>query len=259
MERQHKKLSERIADKIEQDGDCLIWNGAMVGNCPIVAHRQADGMYRNINIRTFRGMKLYEGTKRTTRFSTSCGNPRCIAKDHIVVGGYEKEQKSYRADAKTNDMEFNKQVFALSVTKSAERVAEELQVSASLVRKILTYNTAMYPYFSVKIAEVVNVEDLLSLRVSRKDAIDDLGLTPFTYRFIMDGGMVPVNDAELYIATLDQCDVRETHLIAKDANSNTLTVLIASLIGANKCRDRYEQICDQEGCVNPLHFKGVKE
>lgn len=259
MKKQHKKLSERIADKIEKEGDCVIWQGAMIGNSPVVSHRTEDGKYQNINIRNFRGTKMFDGATRTTRFSTTCGNPRCIAKEHIMLGGFTKEQKTYRSDAKKNDMEFNKRVFSLSVMNSAEKVAEELQVSASLVRKMLAHNTAMYPYFSVKIAEVVEVEDLKSHHIPRKEAINDLGLTPFAYNFVMDGCVVPVNDVELYLATLDQCEVRETHLVAKDENSNTATVLIASLIGANKSRGHYEKTCGEEGCVNPLHLKGVRE
>ena len=259
MARVHKKLSERIADKIEKEGDCVIWQGAMIGNSPVVSHRAEDGKYRNVNIRTFRGMKMYEGTTVTTRFGTSCGNPRCIAKDHIVLGSFSKEQKTFKSSAKKNDMAFNKEIFAMAVTKSAEKIAEETTVSASMVRKMLAHNKAMYPYYSLKIAELVSIDDLKERRITRNDALTIYGLTPFAYSFVMNGLSVEVNDPELYVATLDQCAVNDDHLVALDDESNTGTLLTAAMYGADKSRGSHKPTCGYEGCVNPLHFKGTQK
>lgn len=257
MARVHKKLSERIADKIEKVGECVIWHGAMIGNSPVVSHRAEDGKYRNINIRAFRGMKMYEGTTVTTRFGTSCGNPRCIAKDHIVLGSFGKRPKTYRPQAKKNDMAFNKQIFAMAVTTSAEQIASETLVSASMVRKMLVKNKAMYPYYSLKIAEVVNIEDLNACRITRNDALNVYGLSPFAYNFVMAGYFVPVNDPELYVATLDKCAVNDSHLIALDDSDDTATLLTAAMYGAEQSRGSHNPTCRHEGCVNPQHFKGI--
>ena len=257
MARVHKKLSERIADKIEKEGDCVIWQGAMIGNSPVVSHRAEDGKYRNINIRAFRGMKMYEGTTVTTRFGTSCGNPRCIAKDHIVLGSFSKGPKTYRPQAKKNDMAFNKQIFALSVKTSAEQIASDTLVSASMVRKMLVQNKAMYPYYSLKIAEVVNIEDLKAGRITRNDALNVYGLSPFAYSFVMNGLSIPVNDPELYVATLDRCAVNDSHLIALDDSDDTATMLTAAMYGADQSRGSHKTTCKHEGCVNPEHIKGI--
>lgn len=91
MARVQRSLSDRIKGKVTQEGECLIWNGAMAGNSPVISRRLPSGGYTNLNIRNVRGMKLFPDTTVNTRFTTTCGNPRCIAKEHIILGTAKKQ------------------------------------------------------------------------------------------------------------------------------------------------------------------------
>ena len=85
MARVQRSLSDRIKSKVTHEGECLIWNGAMAGNSPVIGKRLPSGGYTNLNIRTVRGMKLFPDTTVNTRFTTTCGNPRCIAKNILFL------------------------------------------------------------------------------------------------------------------------------------------------------------------------------
>lgn len=161
MARVQRSLSERIKANSTQEGECLIWKGAMAGNSPVIGKRLPDGTYTNLNIRTVRGMKLFPDTTVNTRFTTTCGNPRCFAKDHIVIGTATKQapRRVRRGDTKS-DMAANKKLFSLVVHTEATMVGEQLNVSYATVLKMLKNNTSMYPYFLIKLKEHCNLDDV---------------------------------------------------------------------------------------------------
>ena len=138
MARVQRSISDRIKGKVTLEGECLIWNGSMAGNSPVIGKRLPSGGYTNLNIRTARGMKLFPDTTVNTRFTTTCGNPRCIAKEHIILGTTKKqsERRVRRGDTKSN-MEANKKLFSLIVHTEATYLVSNLNVSYSTVLKML--------------------------------------------------------------------------------------------------------------------------
>jgi hypothetical protein len=76
-------MTEKILSRCEQDGDCLIWQGAK--------HRQGYGMVRiDGNMQTVHrviGLEAYGHPGKSTiyKFTHTCGNPLCCNADHITV------------------------------------------------------------------------------------------------------------------------------------------------------------------------------
>lgn len=249
MARVQRSLSERIKGKVTHEGECLIWNGAMAGNSPVIGKRLPSGGYTNLNIRNVRGMKLFPDTTVNTRFTTTCGNPRCIAKEHIILGTAKKQaqRRVRRGDTKSN-MEANKKLFSLIVHTEATYLVSDLNVSHSTILKMLKLNTSMYPYFLIKLKEHC---DLVEVRDSdQSDTVIKLQfkLSTFALNFIRKCDEDELEkaykrddsiDAEMeYIEFLDNCEVHNDHLILKDGVDIT---------------PQYKCTCGYERCVNPLH------
>lgn len=269
MERKRKKLSERIKEKLVQEGDCLIWTGAMVGRSPVIGVRQDDGSYRNLNIRAFRGSKMYEGTTLTTLFKTTCGNPRCVAKDHIIKGNVREGRSFFRPNAKKNSMAVNKQIFDMALTVPAEDMVDEVGLATTAIRKILADNTAMYPYFTIRLAQHCDIDAVKAFEGSQNAARALFNISQFAYRFIKDGRMQTVRDEDVYVELLDDCEVRGEHLVwVGDTNGDTpvsgalgrrrdaFKLFVASVHGAPKSHLIDGCSCGFEGCVNPFHVEG---
>ncbi len=271
-ERKIKKLSERVKAKLVQEGDCLIWKGAMVGQSPVIGVRQEDGSYRNLNIRAFRGTKIYEGTTLTTIFKTSCGNPRCVAKEHIILGSPLAGRTFFRAGAKKNLMDVNKKIFDLAVTMAAEDMADEVGLAPTAIRKILAENTAMYPYFTIRLAAHCNLEDVKAFTGTQNAAREYFNISQFAWRFVKGNKMQTVRDEEMYIKLLDECEVRGPHLVwVGDTAGGTpvsgalgskrrdaFKLLVAAVHGGSKSHLFEGCSCGFEGCINPFHVGGAK-
>ncbi len=185
MARVQQSLSERVKAKVVREGECLIWKGAMSGNSPVIGKRVSSGKYTNLNIRTVRGIKLFPDTTANTRFTTTCGNPRCIAKEHIILGTAKKqvERRVRRGDTKSN-MEANKKLFSLVVHTEATYLSVEINVSYSTILKMLKMNTSMYPYFLMKLEEHCNIEEVRDSDQSDSWIKQKFKLSTFALNFI---------------------------------------------------------------------------
>lgn len=249
MARVQQSLSERVKAKVVREGECLIWKGAMSGNSPVIGKRLSGGNYTNLNIRTARGMKLFPDTTANTRFTTTCGNPRCIAKEHIILGTAKKqgERRVRRGDTKSN-MEANKKLFSLVVHTEASYLDVEINVSCSTILKMLKMNTCMYPYFLMKLEEHCDLDEVRDSDQSDSWIKQKFKLSTFALNFIRtckDKGYEKAYkrgdsiDTEMeYIELLDNCEVHNDHLVLKDGVDIT---------------PQYKCTCGYEGCVNPLH------
>lgn len=249
MARVQQSLAERVKAKVVREGECLIWKGAMSGNSPVIGKRLSSGNYTNINIRTVRGMKLFPDTTVNTRFTTTCGNPRCIAKEHIILGTAKKqgERRVRRGDTKSN-MEANKKLFSLVVHTEASYLDVEINVSCSTILKMLKMNTCMYPYFLIKLKEHCSLEEVRDSDQSDTVIKLQFKLSTFALNFIRKCNEDELKkaykrddsiDAEMeYIDFLDNCEVHNDHLVLKDGVDIT---------------PPYKCSCGYEGCVNPMH------
>ena len=250
MARVQQSLAERVKAKVVREGECLIWKGAMSGNSPVIGKRLSSGNYTNLNIRTARGMKFFPDTTANTRFTTTCGNPRCIAKEHIILGTAKKqgERRVRRGDIKSN-MEANKKLFSLVVHTEASYLDVEINVSCSTILKMLKMNTCMYPYFLMKLEEHCDLDEVRDSDQSDSWIKQKFKLSTFALNFIRtckDKGYEKAYkrddsiDAEMeYIEFLDNCEVHNDHLVLK---------------GGVDITPPYKCTCGYDGCVNPLHI-----
>lgn len=266
-EREHKSLSERVKANIEIVDECLIWKGAMSGNTPVVGKRREDGTYRNISVRFLFARKKFEGITERTRLKTSCGNPRCVHREHLELGTFVKKERRVRSGSPKTNMQLNKEVFTLAISMTADLMSEKVNYSSAAVRNILRLNTAMYPYFAYQLRQLRDVEAIRNDDRSDQELMADYKLSPFALNFIKQGNDYPLRDEDLFLKLLDDCEVHNDHLIwngefqGKTPITRTFKrgrkvdgLFLSAVRGGNFQEIELTCSCGYDGCVNPYHF-----
>jgi hypothetical protein len=94
----HTTYTDRALVHSEQDGDCRIWNGYMMGQHPYVGQPMENGQRLSpVNLRRKlleeRGETPPEGTVTVV---TTCGNERCVNPDHFAWETREQYRRRQR-------------------------------------------------------------------------------------------------------------------------------------------------------------------
>ena len=266
-EREHKSIAERVKENLEIVGDCLIWKGAMSGNSPIITKRNKDGSYRNVNVRYLFARKKFEGITERTRTKTSCGDPRCVNREHIELGTMTKVDRRVRSGSPKCNMTRNKEVFTLAIRLSADDMVEKVNASASAIRNMLRDNTAMYPFFAYQLSQLRDLEEIRDDDRSDREIRNEYNLSRFALEFIKAGKEYPINDPEIYLRLLDECEVHKDHLVwvGEFSGKTPITrmfktgrkvdgLLLSSVYGGNYQNVELKCSCGYDGCVNPYHY-----
>lgn len=271
-ERKVKTLSERVKEGLTVEGDCLVWKGAMSGNTPVISKRRADGTYRNVSVRFLFARKKFEDITERTRLKTSCGNPRCVNREHIELGTMVNKERRVRRGSPKADMKLNKEVFTLAVTMTADVMAEKVNYSAAAIRNMLKMNTAMYPYFNLQLGRLRDVDAIRNDDRSDSVIMDEYRISPFTLAFIKDNKDYKIADEELYLNLLNECEVHNDHLVwvgefngatpitrmfntGRKANA----LFVSAAYGGNYQDVDLKCGCGYEGCINPYHIGETNE
>lgn len=87
METGTNTVLQKILEKTEQQGDCLIWTGRIQSGVPFLSIRVQGQKPLHLTIRRyFYEQNTGEKLHRQAKLSMSCGNPLCVNPDHIVRG-----------------------------------------------------------------------------------------------------------------------------------------------------------------------------
>lgn len=271
-EREHKSLSDRVKANIEMVDGCLIWKGAMSGNTPVVTKRRADGTYRNVSVRFLFARKKFDDINERTRLKTSCGNPRCVHREHIELGTMVKKERRNRKGSPKSDIKLNKEVFTLAISMTADVMAEKVNYSAAAIRNVLRMNTAMYPFFDCQLRKLRDVEEIRNDDRSDSVIMDEYRLSPFALAFIKENKEYHIADEELYLKLLDECEVHNDHLVwvgefqgktpitrAFNTGRKATNLFISAVFGGNYQDVDLKCSCGYEGCINPYHIGEINE
>lgn len=271
-EREHKSLSERVKANIEMIDGCLIWKGAMSGNTPVVTKRRVDGTYRNVSVRFLFARKKFDDINERTRLKTSCGNPRCVHREHIELGTMAKKERRNRKGSPKSDIKLNKEVFTLAISMTADVMAEKVNYSAAAIRNVLRMNTAMYPFFDCQLRKLRDVDAIRNDDRSDGAIMNEYRISPFALAFIQDNKDYKIADEELYFNLLDECEVHNDHLVwvgefqgatpitrmfntGRKANA----LFVSAVYGGNYQDVDLKCGCGYEGCINPYHIGDIDE
>lgn len=271
-ERKVKTLSERVKEGLTVEGDCLVWKGAMSGNTPVISKRRADGTYRNVSVRFLLARKKFENITERIRLKTSCGNPRCVKREHIELGTMVNKERRVRSGSPKADMKMNKEVFTLAISMTADVMAEKVNYSAAAIRNVLKMNTAMYPYFNLQLRRLRDVDAILNDDRSDSAIMDEYRISPFALAFIKENKTYKIADEELYLNLLDECEVHNDHLVwvgefqgatpitrmfntGRKANA----LFVSAVYGGNYQDVDLKCSCGYEGCINPYHIGEIDE
>ena len=261
-----KTLKEIVASNSRLHGDCRIWTGSLVRGRP-AARQIMNGKYVNTDIQRYLAIKKFDLDPNTQlSLRTTCGNPLCITKDHIEV--VKREMKSRQLSSMTsvfNDMEANKKVFELAVTKGYKLIGKALNISHTSVRTMLTHEV-MLPFFQIKLQEHTG-KTLANLRSEDIDeVVANYKLSKFAREFIESGQTFNLHDEALYCNLLDDCKVFKSHLIWVGETShgtpvsmaldnyrrNALSLFMFAAFGFS-IKGEYKVKCGFENCINPFH------
>ena len=142
---------ERIADRVVEEGECLIWTGATVqGGRPYLTVN-----YKRVSVRKL--MAMAKGIWRNGDVNpTTCGNPLCVNPDHVAsisktkhmrqlgkLGGTDPKrlamiQTMSHPNKKLTDAQI------LDIRRSTETTAAAAKrhgVSAALISRVRLYKT----------------------------------------------------------------------------------------------------------------------
>lgn len=251
---------------------CLIWKGAMSGNTPVVTKRIADGTYRNVSVRFLFARKKFDDINERTRLKTSCGNPRCVHREHIELGTMVKKERRNRKGSPKSDIKLNKEVFTLAISMTADVMAEKVNYSAAAIRNVLRMNTAMYPFFDCQLRKLRDVEEIRNDDRSDSVIMDEYRLSPFALAFIKENKEYHIADEELYLKLLDECEVHNDHLVwggefqgktpitrAFNTGRKATNLFISAVFGGNYQDVDLKCSCGYEGCINPYHIGEINE
>ena len=266
-ERKVKTLSERVKEGLTVEGDCLVWKGAMSGNTPVISKRRDDGTYRNVSVRFLLARKKFENITERTRLKTSCGNPRCVKREHIELGTMVNKERRVRSGSPKVNMKMNKEVFTLAISMTADVMAEKVNYSAAAIRNVLKMNTAMYPYFNLQLGQLRDVDAIRNDDRSDSVIMDEHRISPFALAFIKENKEYRIADEELYLKLLDECEVHNDHLIwnGEFQGKTPITrafkhgrkvdgLFLSAVRGGNFQEIELTCSCGYDGCVNPYHF-----
>lgn len=261
-----KTLKEIVASNSRMHGDCRIWTGTTLRCRPFV-RQFIDGKHINTDLQRYLAIKKFDlDPNAQISLRTTCGNPNCITKDHIIV--MKRETKSRQLSSLqglTNDMGLNKLAFTLAVTKGYRLMAKELNATFTFAKRLLK-NEVMLPFFQVKLQEHTG----MTLAELRSEDIDEVvakfKLSKFAREFIESGQTFNLHDEALYCRLLDECKIFNSHLIWVGETShgtpvsmaldnyrrNALSLFMFAAFGFS-IKGEYKVKCGFENCINPFH------
>lgn len=137
---------EWLQGKCAQDGDCLIWKGAMGGGNGCTPYGWHQGKVVNVRRQIWKDMGRSLGAK--TYVIPKCGNPKCVCPDHLArrLAGPPADfshsaltRIKIGAAMRRNHAKLDREKVR-AIRESGERVAviaDQYQVSVSLIYKVL--------------------------------------------------------------------------------------------------------------------------
>lgn len=263
-----KTLKEIVANNSRMQGDCLLWTGSLIRGRPS-ARQYINGKYLNTDLQRYLAINKFGlDPNEAVSIRTTCGNPKCITKEHIELSKREiKTRQLSSMKSVSNDMKSNKTVFKMAVTKGYRLIGNALNITHTSARLLLK-NEAMLPFFQVNLQEHTGK----SLTELRSEDIDEVvakyKLSKFARTFIESGQTFNLHDEELYCHLLDECVVFKSHLIwlGEFKNDtpvssvlvryklNAINLFMYATFGFDLDR-KFITTCGMKNCVNPYHYK----
>lgn len=270
-------LKEAIAKHSHVEGNCLVWDGAMRRGRPLACLKVSNDKYKLVDIYKYLGEKFLGNEEgKQYSFSTTCGNPRCINRQHLLSSIKHTKRSQLNVTGRTVGlMENNKAVFDLLVTDGIDTIAKKTGLSVGLIQYMRKQNVAMNPYFFMKIKWYLGEDKLNFIRESEEPRLavcKMFKISRFAYDFIKTMYNIEVHDEDLYVKLLDGCEVVGEHLVWID-KFNALGVPVTSVFDQYERRalsvfmyafcgypmdETYKTNSIFKNCVNPLFVEVEK-
>lgn len=272
-----KSLKEAVQNNSHIDGDCRIWNGYMrYGKRPQADIKCPDGSIKQVDLQRHLAIKRFNlPVDKRVSLTTSCGNPRCINGDHLVLLKHKvqkKETKLSRRTRKNVDMATNKAVMLHSIGGGIDYVADKTGLSLGLILRIRQKNSCMLPYFYELMRTHIGSDKMREIALSDKNKVamrSFFEVPDFVVKVIKENEFAPIHDFDLYSALLDECKAYMEHLVwngkflqgepvskAFDGTYRSARKLMAYALFGTPIDSQESGQCVFENCINPYCTRG---
>lgn len=272
-----KSLKEAVLNNSHVEGDCRIWDGAIInGKRPVANISLPDGTKKIVDLQRHLAIKRFNlPVDKRISLTTSCGNPRCITGDHIVLldkRPSSERTKCYNRDSKTQNMEFNKAVMRHSLSGGIDYVADNTGLTLNVILRIRQKNTCMLPYFYELMRMHLGVKKMQEIALSDKNKVEMrsyFGVPDFVVKVLKENEFPPIRDFDLYNKLLDECNAYKEHLVWKgkflrgepvsnalDGTYRSARKLMTYALFGTPLDSQGESECGFEHCINTYCTRG---
>ena len=267
-----KTLKEAVTESSIVEGKCRLWQKKLRHETrPIAVTQDGYGAYKQIDLHLFLARKKFnipEG--KYIRVKTTCGHANCINPDHIELDNIKRSVFVNRRNSKRSNARNNMMVFSLAVTESLAFIAKKLKMNRGTIAAMLDNNTAMLPYFQLKIQAHLGDVSIAELRQTgaTESQLQEYGLAPHAISYILSEQNYYIVDEDLYVNLISECEVLGDHLVwcGKVVNGAAVSNALNSRFEhAAKlfyyCATRIKPLyiptcnCGHKDCINPFHLE----
>lgn len=272
-----KSLKEAVLNNSHIQGECRIWDGSMrYGKRPQALITQPDGSKKWVDLQRHLAIKRFNlPVDKRISLTTSCGNPRCINGDHLIllekVIRPETTRMSMRA-RKNADMSLNKAVMMYSLDGGIDYVADKTGLSLGVILRIRQKNSCMYPYFFELMRAKLGSKKMQEIALSDKNKVEMRSyfeVPDFVVKMLKENDYPPIHDFDLYNALLDECSAYMEHLVwngkflhgepvskALDGTYRSARKLMTYALFGTPLDSQGESECGFQHCINPYCTRG---
>lgn len=247
---------------VKKEGDCIVWTGAVCKWGPHIEYRVYGKRAQAYPQRVALLKKYNLDPKKRYRYSTTCGNPRCLNEDHLVLhkDGELRVRNDYKKSVVHNII-LNLSVFS-EVKLGVTSIAKAYNIAPSAVYRIYK-NTALFPYFQRCIESALpsgtSIADIRRENLSIREIKKKYGLSAFAAEYVARDYDYKVHNFDIYEHLLLNCSVHLDHLVWRKASciDEARRNFMIAMFGEAKDAV-YRCTCGVDSCVNPYHLAEVK-
>jgi hypothetical protein len=157
-----------IKERCTEDGDCLLWTGKTNGKGQPMAVETVEGKTKSVTIRR-RAYELYQRKPLHKGLQvTTCGNPRCLAKEHLTTITLSEKMRRTHAQMPANAKILRSQKLA-SINQDRKGKVTPEQVEA-------VKDSPDGPYVTAK---RLGISGVVASRIKRGVSYRDYAASPF--------------------------------------------------------------------------------
>jgi hypothetical protein len=147
-------LLDYLTPRVKEDADCWIWQRGLTSNGTPTMHPTG---HKQTSVRRWLAQQMGKAIPANYVATNTCGNPRCVAPDHLLIASRSKlgkltdartgftrtpQRRKKISDSKRATAKLNPEaVRAIRAAKSSVKVAQEYGIAKATAIRIRAYES----------------------------------------------------------------------------------------------------------------------